>query len=52
MGAPNDTTLGLAITFPILAVLAAMARLWARNRKKMKLWWDDWLILPGLVIVS
>ncbi len=52
MGAPTSTSLGLAITFPALATIAVCARFWARHQKKMKLWWDDYLILPGLVNVA
>ena len=49
MGAPNNTSLGLGITFPTLAVMSVCARFYARRQKKMKLWWDDYLVLPGLV---
>ena len=49
MGAPNSTSLGLAITFPTLAILSVYAKFYARRLTKAKLWWDDYLLLPGLV---
>lgn len=49
MVVPSTTSLGLGITFPVVAILAVCDRYWARHQKKLWLWWDDYSILPGLL---
>ncbi|KAH7092266.1 hypothetical protein FB567DRAFT_516875 [Paraphoma chrysanthemicola] len=44
------TPLALGITFPILAIIAVLARFWARRKKRMSWRIDDWMLIPSLVL--
>jgi len=49
MGSVDSKALALCIVFPILSILAVIARFRARSLKKQKIAADDWLILPALL---
>lgn len=44
-----QTILGLCITFPILAILAVLARFYARHIRQTRPGADDWCIVVALV---
>lgn len=40
---------GLAIAIPVLAITAVSLRFFVRNRRKVGIRMDDWLLLPALL---
>ncbi|KAF2258878.1 hypothetical protein CC78DRAFT_477090 [Lojkania enalia] len=51
MGIPNaDAILGSLIPLLIFAILAVIARFYARRKRRQDLMIDDWLMIPALVL--
>jgi uncharacterized membrane protein HdeD (DUF308 family) len=49
---PVAIPVALGVTFPLLAILAVIARFWARRKKRMTWRADDWMLVPALVYVA
>lgn len=42
-------TIAVTISVTLLALVSVALRLLARREKRMKLWWDDWMIIFSMV---
>lgn len=49
---PGDVVLGMPVAFTILSAFAVALRFYARTRMKMRLGWDDWIMLLAVVSIS
>lgn len=45
----TTTAVALGVTFPLLAIIAVLARYWARRKKRMAWRIDDWMLIPAVV---
>ena len=43
------SVIGVGVIFPVLGTIAVALRFKVKSARKVGLWWDDWLILLGLV---
>lgn len=49
MISPQDTLLASVISVYVVALLAVITRLISRKTARLRLWWDDWIILLAIV---